>query len=275
MLENKVVVITGGGGVLCSAFARELAKYKCKVAVLDINLESAQQVADEIINNNGIAIAIEVDVLSRDSIAKARKRVSDAYGKCDILINGAGGNHPKGTTSKETFSLDDVGKENIQTFLDINASNASFVFNLNFIGTLLPTQEFIQDLADRDGVVLNMSSMSAYYPLTKVPIYSAAKAAISNFTMWLSTHFAKVGVRVNAMAPGFFDTKQNHKLLFNEDETPTERTHKIIANTPMGRLGKVEDLMGTLIYLCDNDLSGFVTGAVIPIDGGFLAYSGV
>lgn len=275
MLKDKVAVITGGGGVLCSAFAKELSKYGVKIAVLDLNLDAAQAVADEINNSGGVAIAEAANVLSRESLEAVRDSVTSKLGKCDILINGAGGNSPKGNTTKETFSPSDLGQSDINTFFDLEASNVNNVFNLNFTGTLLPTQVFAKDMVNREGVVLNMSSMSAYYPLTKVPIYSAAKAAISNFTMWLAVHFAPVGIRVNAMAPGFFDTNQNHKLLFNDDNTPTARTEKILAHTPMNRLGDVDDLLGTLIYLCDNSMSKFVTGAVIPVDGGFLAYAGV
>lgn len=275
MLKDKVAVITGGGGILCSAFACELAKYGVKIAVLDLNIDAAKAVVDRIVAAGGVAIAEAANVLSRESLDSVKKSINDKLGPCDILINGAGGNSPKGTTTKETFSPEDLNCENVTTFFDLKAENVNNVFNLNFTGTLLPTQVFAQDMVGRDGVILNMSSMSAYYPLTKVPVYSAAKAAISNFTMWLAVHFAPSKIRVNAMAPGFFDTNQNHSLLFDADNKPTERAKKILAHTPMNRMGTVDDLLGTLIYLLDNDSSGFVTGAVIPVDGGFLAYAGV
>lgn len=275
MLKDKIIVITGGGGILCSAFAEELAKEGAKIAVLDLNLAAAQKVADKIISNGGIAIAESCNVLLRESLEATRLNIINKLGKCDILINGAGGNNPKGNTTKEIFQPSDIGEAGVSTFFDLKAENVNFVFNLNFTGTLLPTQVFAEDMVNRDGVILNMSSMSAYNPLTKVPVYSAAKAAISNFTMWLAVHFAPVGIRVNAMAPGFFDTNQNHSLLFNEDGTPTERTAKIIAHTPMRRMGTTEDLLGTLKFLLDNEQSAFITGTIIPIDGGFSAYSGV
>jgi len=275
MLEGKIAVITGGGGVLCSAFAEELAKRGVKVALLDLNLEAAEKIAEKINGQGGIAIAESTNVLSRESLEATRQNVIKRLGKCDILINGAGGNSPKGTTTKETFSPEDIGQEGITTFFDLKAENVNNLFNLNFTGTFLTTQVFVQDMINRDAVVLNISSMSAFSPMTKVPVYSAAKAAISNFTMWLAVHFAESGIRVNAMAPGFFDTNQNHKLLFNEDGTPTERTGKILAHTPLRRMGTTEDLLGTLVYLLDNEMSGYVTGIVVPVDGGFQAYSGV
>ncbi|MGI6701323.1 MAG: SDR family oxidoreductase [Christensenellales bacterium] len=275
MLKGKIAVITGGGGVLCSAFAKELAKRGVKVALLDINKEAAGITAAEINSAGGEAIAVGADVLNAESLAKARQEVNSVLGKADILINGAGGNSPKGTTTKETFSIKDLDDKEIVTFFDLAPENVNRLFNLNFTGTFLTTQAFAKDMADRSGVILNISSMSAFSPMTKVPVYSAAKAAISNFTMWLAVHFAKAGIRVNALAPGFFDTNQNHKLLFNDDGTPTERTSKILSNTPLGRLGVTDDLTGTLVYLLDNEMSGYVTGAVIPVDGGFQAYSGV
>ncbi|MFW5779962.1 MAG: SDR family oxidoreductase [Bacillota bacterium] len=275
MIKEKVAVITGGGGVLCSAFAKELAKKGVKVAVLDLREDAAKAVSDDINRNGGIACYYQADVLSKESMQEVRKKIAKDLGKCDILINGAGGNSPKGTTTKETFETKDLQDESITTFFDLEPNSINNLFQLNFTGTLIPTQVFAKDMTNKGGVIINMSSMSAYSPMTKVPAYSAAKAAISNFTMWLAVHFAPSNIRVNAISPGFFDTNQNHDLLFNPDNTPTPRTEKILSQTPLNRLGTVEDLLGTLIYLCDNEMSGFVTGAIIPVDGGFLAYSGV
>ena len=275
-MDSKVIVLTGAGGVLCSNFAKELACDGHKVVLLDINLEAAQSVADEINANGGQAIAIKTDVLNRESIEEAHKIVLDKFGKCDILINGAGGNNPKGTTSKDYYEKGDIENSDVVSFFDLDSQGVSFVFNLNFLGTLLPTQVFAQDFIENEkGCILNISSMNAYTPLTKIPAYSGAKAAISNFTQWLAVHFAGTGIRVNAIAPGFFVTKQNEKLLFNEDGTPTPRTGKILAATPMGRFGESKELMGAVRFLLDDEVSSFVTGVVIPIDGGFSAYSGV
>jgi len=193
-----------------------------------------------------------------------------------MLINGAGGNSPKATTDDEFFAREKLGMDNNKSFFDLDLEGFNFVFGLNFTGTLLPTQEFGKDLIDKPGsTILNISSMNAFTPLTKIPAYSAAKAAVSNFTKWLAVHFAKSNIRVNAMAPGFFSTAQNASLLWNPDKTPTPRTAKILNNTPMGRFGEPEELIGTLLWLLDNNSSGFVTGVVIPVDGGFSAYSGV
>ncbi|MFU0800582.1 MAG: Fructuronate reductase [Xylanivirga thermophila] len=277
-LKKRVAVITGGGGVLCSSFATALTEHGIKIAVLDIDKEKAQDTVEEVKNMGGEAIAIACDVLDRDSVADAEKEISKVFGGYDILINGAGGNHPKGTTTKETLSIDDLNKltDNNFTFLDMDAKDLSWVFDLNFIGTLIPTQIFLPKLAGKKGAtIINISSMSAFCPMTKVPAYSAAKAAISNFTQWLAVYLANAGIRVNAIAPGFFETEQNRTLLRNKDGSLTERSNKIITHTPMRRFGKPEDLHGTLIWLCDEEESGFVTGVVIPVDGGFMAYSGV
>lgn len=275
-MEKKTIVITGAGGVLCGGFAKELAADGHKIALLDINLDAAQAIADEINADGGEAIAVKTDVLSRESIEEAHKVVLDKFGECDILINGAGGNNPRGTTTKEYFEQGDIENADIVSFFDLDPQGVGFVFNLNFLGTLLPTQVFAQDFTKNEkGCILNISSMNAYTPLTKIPAYSGAKAAISNFTQWLAVHFAGTGIRVNAIAPGFFVTKQNEKLLFNDDGTPTPRTGKILAATPMGRFGDAKELMGAVRFLLDDNASSFVTGVVIPIDGGFSAYSGV
>lgn len=274
-LTNKVAVVTGAGGVLCGMFAKALAASGARVAVLDLNLEAAEKVAGEINAENGKAIAYKCNVLDKDSMEECRQAVLKDLGKCDILINGAGGNNPRATTDKEYFELGDIDAET-KSFFDLEQKGVEFVFNLNFLGTLIPTQTFAKDMVGREGCnILNISSMNAYTPLTKIPAYSGAKAAISNFTQWLAVHFSKVGIRVNAIAPGFFSTKQNAALLWNPDGTPTPRTGKILAATPMGRFGEPEELIGTVMFLLNNDAASFITGIVVPIDGGFSAYSGV
>ena len=274
-LTNKVAVVTGAGGVLCGMFAKALAASGARVAVLDLNLEAAEKVAGEINAENGKAIAYKCNVLDKDSMEECRQAVLKDLGKCDILINGAGGNNPRATTDKEYFELGDMDAD-IKSFFDLEQKGVEFVFNLNFLGTLIPTQTFAKDMVGREGCnILNISSMNAYTPLTKIPAYSGAKAAISNFTQWLAVHFSKVGIRVNAIAPGFFSTKQNAALLWNPDGTPTPRTGKILAATPMGRFGEPEELIGTVLFLLNNDAASFITGVVVPIDGGFSAYSGV
>ena len=277
-LKGKVAVITGGGGVLCSGFAKTLAKQGVKVAVLDLNEAAAQKVADEIVADGGTAIAVGCNVLEPDSMKAARDIIAEKLGTCDILLNGAGGNNPKGTTTKETLEkIDLIEKdENVKTFFDLDPQGISFVFNLNFLGTLIPTQIFARDMAMKeDSCIVMVTSMNAFRPLTKIPAYSAAKAAVANFTQFMAVHFAEMGIRVNAIAPGFFSTQQNKALLWNEDGTPTARTGKILAATPMGRFGEPEELAGALLFLCDKEYSGFVTGTTIAVDGGFNAYSGV
>ena len=269
------IVITGAGGVLCGAFARALAADGHKVALLDLNLDAAEAIASEIRANGGEAIAVKANVLDKDNLAEAHEAVLKAFGKCEVLINGAGGNNPKGTTTSEYFNKEDLLDENARSFFDLDKDGVSFVFNLNFLGTLLPTQAFAQDMLETGGCIVNISSMNAYTPLTKIPAYSGAKAAVTNFTQWLAVHFANCNIRVNAIAPGFFATNQNRTLLFNEDGTPTARTHKILSQTPMGRFGEPEELLGTLRFLIDNNAAGFITGITIPVDGGFSAYSGV
>ncbi len=274
-LTGKVAVVTGAGGVLCSNFAKVLARAGAKVALLDLNEAAAQVFADEIVAEGGIAKAYSCNVLDKEICMGVAQKVMADLGPCDILINGAGGNNPKATTDKEYFEIGDIDGDT-KSFFDLDASGVGFVFNLNFLGTLIPTQAFASQMVGRPGCnILNISSMNAYTPLTKIPAYSGAKAAISNFTQWLAVHFSKVGIRVNAIAPGFFSTKQNAKLLFNEDGTPTARTGKILAATPMGRFGESEELEGGLLFLLNNDAAGFITGVVLPIDGGFSAYSGV
>lgn len=274
-LSGKTAVITGAGGVLCSMFAKVLAQCGAKTAILDLNLEAAQKVADEITTEGYTAKAYKANVLDKEVMEAVHQEVLKDFGPCDILINGAGGNNPRATTDKEYYFPGDID-EDTKSFFKLDSDGVEFVFNLNFLGTLIPTQVFAKDMLEREGCnILNISSMNAYTPLTKIPAYSGAKAAISNFTQWLAVHFSKVGIRVNAIAPGFFVTKQNEKLLFNEDGTPTPRTGKILAATPMGRFGKAEELVGALMFLLNNEAASFVTGIVIPVDGGFSSYSGV
>ena len=273
-LTDKVVVITGAGGVICSTLAKAVGACGAKVALLDLNKEAAQKWADEIVAEGGVAKAYECNVLQKESIEKAHEAVLADFGGCDILLNGAGGNNPRATTDNEYFHMEDL--ENMKTFFDLDQSGVEFVFNLNFIGTLLPTQVFAKDMLGKKGCsIINISSMNAFTPLTKIPAYSGAKAAISNFTQWLAVHFSQVGIRCNAIAPGFFSTAQNAKLLWNDDGTPTARTGKILAGTPMGRFGETEELIGATLFLMSEEASGFVDGVVIPIDGGYAAYSGV
>ena len=275
-LSGKVAVVTGAGGVLCSAFAKVLARAGAKVALLDRNFEAANGFAAEIVEEGGVAKAYACDVLDKDICYAVADQVCRDLGPCDILLNGAGGNNPRATTDKEFFEVGDI-EGDTKSFFDLDKSGVEFVFNLNFIGTLIPTQAFARQMVDRDGCnILNISSMNAYTPLTKIPAYSGAKAAVSNFTQWMAVHFSKVGIRVNAIAPGFFAGKQNHALLFNPDGSPTERTGKILAATPMGRFGDSEkELAGAVLFLLNNDAAGFITGVTLPIDGGFSAYSGV
>ncbi|MGB5417358.1 SDR family oxidoreductase [Algibacter sp.] len=274
---SKVVVLTGAGGVLCSTLALALAKEGHKIAVLDLRKEAADKVAAQIKASGGIAIGVAANVLEKESLEKAKAEVNNKLGPCDILINGAGGNHPLGTTSNPYLEAIDLANktDGFKTFFDLDVNGIQFTFNLNFIGTLLPTQVFAKDMIGRKGCsVLNISSMNAFTPLTKIPAYSGAKAAVSNFTQWLAVHFSKVGIRVNALAPGFFLTDQNRSLLTESDGSLTPRGNQIIEQTPMGKFGEPEDLVGTTLWLCGEGAS-FVTGVVVPIDGGFSAYSGV
>ena len=271
--SGKVVVVTGAGGVLCGDMARAYAVAGAKVAALDLNEEAVKKLADELKAEGYVCEGYKANVLDREVLEEVHKQVLADLGPCDILINGAGGNNPRATTDNE---YQHEAKEGQKTFFDLDAAGVDFVFKLNFQGTLLPTQVFAKDMVERKcGNILNISSMNAYTPLTKIPAYSGAKAAISNFTQWLATHFAGSGIRCNAIAPGFFVTNQNRALLFREDGTPTPRTGKILAATPMNRFGDVSDLIGTLLWLSSDEASGFVTGITVPVDGGFNAYSGV
>lgn len=277
-LNNKVIVITGGAGVIGSTWVDALSECGAKVAILDRDLALAEKKAEEVVANGKIAIGVEANVLDKSSLKKAHKVVLEKFGPCDILINGAGGNNPKATTTKEYFYEEDLKEENkdLITFFDLDEAGIRFVFDLNFLGTLLPSQEFAKDMIGSKGCsIINVSSMNAFTPLTKIPAYSGAKAAISNFTQWLAVHFSKVGIRVNAIAPGFLVTKQNEALLKNPDGSLTPRSHKILSSTPMNRFGEPQDLIGALLFLVNEDASSFINGIVLPIDGGFSAYSGV
>ncbi len=268
-LKGKTAAITGAGGVICGELAKALAACGANVALLDINYDAAEKIANEI---GGNAIAIRCNCLEKASIQEAYNTVIDSFGKVDILINGAGGNNPKATCDNETMTPD---LEGVKDFFALDESGLKFVFDLNITSAFLVTQVFAKDMVKTGGNIINISSMNAYRPLTKIPAYSAAKAGISNFTQWLAVHFAPCNIRCNAIAPGFFVTNQNRGLLYNEDGTPTARTGKILAATPMKKFGEISDLIGCLLWLSDENASGFVTGTVIPVDGGFSAYSGV
>lgn len=268
-LSGKTVAVTGAGGVICSEFAKALAACDAKVALLDINEEAAKKYADEIGEN---ALAVKCNCLEKQSILQAKKIINDRWGKVNFLINGAGGNNPKATCDNEYMAPE---LEGVKDFFALEESGLKFVFDLNITSAFLVTQAFAADMVKTGGNIINISSMNAYRPLTKIPAYSAAKAGISNFTQWLAVHFAPCNIRCNAIAPGFFVTNQNRGLLYHEDGTPTARTGKILAATPMKKFGEISDLIGTLMWLADDRASGFVTGTVIPVDGGFSAYSGV
>lgn len=268
-LSDKVIAITGAGGIICSEFSKALAASGAKVALLDINYDAAKKYADEIGVN---ALAVKCNCLDKSSIEQAKKEINAKFGTVNFLINGAGGNNPKATCDNEYMTPDLAG---VKDFFALDESGLKFVFDLNITSAFLVTQVFAADMIKTGGNIINISSMNAYRPLTKIPAYSAAKAGISNFTQWLAVHFAPCNIRCNAIAPGFFVTNQNRGLLFNEDGTPTPRTGKILAATPMKKFGEIGDLIGALLWLSDDRASGFVTGTVIPVDGGFSAYSGV
>ncbi len=274
-LTNKIAVITGAGGVLCSGFAADLAACGAAVALLDINLEAAQKAADAITQKGGRALAVEADCLDKSSLERAAGKVREAFGPCNLLINGAGGNHPAASTSHEVMEPDFLDNADETGFFDLDAAAFGKVFDLNVKAAVLTTQVFAKDMVKTGGSILNISSMNAFRPLTKIPAYSAAKAAVSNFTQWLAVYLAPCKIRVNAIAPGFFITKQNHDLLLNPDGSYKPRAEKILAHTPQKRFGEPADLTGTLLWLVNDQLSGFVNGTVIPVDGGFAAYSGV
>ncbi len=271
--SGKVVVVTGAGGLICGSMARAFAQSGAKVAALDLNEEAVKKLADEIKKEGFICEAYKVNVLDANMLEEVHKAVLKDLGECDILVNGAGGNNPRATTDNEYHH---EAKEGGKSFFDLQADGVDFVFRLNFQGTLLPTQIFAKDMvAKKSGCILNVSSMNAYTPLTKIPAYSAAKAGVSNFTQWLATHFAGTGIRCNAIAPGFLVSAQNKALLFNEDGTPTARSAKILNGTPMNRFVDADELLGGTLFLCDERSASAITGVVLPIDCGFAAYSGV
>ncbi len=271
--KNKVVVITGAGGLICGAMAKAFSKCGAKVAALDLNEDKVKELANEIKSYGYICEGYKANVLEPSSLKEVHAKILEDLGPCDILINGAGGNNPRATTDNEYHH---ESKEGGKSFFDLSSDGVDFVFKLNFQGTLLPTQEFAVDMVNKkEGVILNISSMNAYTPLTKIPAYSAAKAGISNFTQWLATHFAGSGIRCNAIAPGFLVSAQNKALLFNEDGTPTARSRKILTNTPTNRFVDADELLGATLFLCDNKSASAITGVVLPVDAGFSAYSGV
>jgi NAD(P)-dependent dehydrogenase (short-subunit alcohol dehydrogenase family) len=274
--SKKVAIITGAGGVLLSAYAKELASKGVKIAVLSRSLEHAQRTADEITTAGNIAKAYACDVLDKENLIKIEKQIYKDFGQYHILINGAGGNMANANTTNETFIFEDLNNTNTRSFFDIDSNEIEKVFSINFLGTFIVSQVFAKRMLGVKGAtIINFSSMAAQKPMTKVVGYSAAKAAIDNLTKWLGVHFAEQGLRVNAIAPGFFLTNQNRTLLTNPDGSLTERSHKIINHTPMRRFGEARDLFGTLSWLCDEDASGFVTGSIIAVDGGFQSYSGI
>lgn len=270
---GKVVVITGAGGLICGAMARAFAQCGAKVAALDLNEEAVQKLAEELTAEGFICKGYKANVLDPQTLKAVHEQVVADLGKCDILVNGAGGNNPRATTDNE---YQHEHKEGGKSFFDLDADGVDFVFKLNFQGALLPTQAFAVDMVEKQaGCILNISSMNAYTPLTKIPAYSAAKAGISNFTQWLATHFAGTGIRCNAIAPGFLVSSQNRGLLFNADGTPTARSAKILNGTPTHRYVDASELLGATLFLCDDRSASAVTGVVMPIDAGFSAYCGV
>lgn len=274
-LEGKVVVVTGGGGALCGVFAKALAANGAKLALLDIKPEKAGRVAEEIRQNGGIANVYQADVLDAARIRQVYEQVRQDLGSCDILINGAGSHHPLCTTEHEQLTREHM-TDGSRRFFDLDLQTADWLYRLDFMGTFIPTQIISEDMVGKSGCsIINLSSMNAISPTTTVPVYSAAKAGISNFTSWLANYFARVGIRVNALAPGFFVTDLNRNILYDKDGAPTGRTERILTNTPMGRFGDLKECVGSLLYLADPEASGFVTGTVLTIDGGFNCYCGV
>jgi len=274
-LTGKVAVVTGAGGVLCSELSKVLARAGAKVALLNRTYANVKPVEEAILAEGGIAKAWECNVLDKARVAEVAAEVEKTFGPCDILLNGAGGNSPEAITDKEIYEEGDIDAD-LKSFFSMTPEGFGNVFSLNMTGTLIPTQIFARQMVGRKGCnIINFSSMTAYHPCTKVPAYSSAKAAVTNFTEWMSTHFAKEGIRVNAIAPGFFLTRQNLRLLTNEDGSLTVRGNKIIAGTPMGRFGQPEELAGAVLFLLNNEAAGFITGVTLPIDGGFEAYPGV
>ena len=270
---GKVVVVTGAGGLICGAMASAFARSGAKVACLDLNEDAVKKLADELKAEGCIAEGYKANVLEPEALEQVHQAVLRDLGPCDILVNGAGGNNPRATTDNE---YQHEAKEGGKSFFDLDPAGVDFVFKLNFQGTLLPTQAFAKDMVSKkSGVILNISSMNAYTPLTKIPAYSAAKAGISNFTQWLATHFAGTGIRCNAIAPGFLVSAQNKALLFNEDGTPTARSAKILNGTPTARFVDADELIGATLFLCDDKSASAITGVVLPVDAGFAAYSGV
>ena len=271
--SGKVVVVTGAGGLICGAMAAAFARSGAKVACLDLNEDAVKKLANELKAEGYIAEGYKANVLEPEALEQVHQAVLKDLGPCDILVNGAGGNNPRATTDNE---YQHEAREGGKSFFDLDAAGVDFVFKLNFQGTLLPTQAFAKDMvAKKSGVILNISSMNAYTPLTKIPAYSAAKAGISNFTQWLATHFAGTGIRCNAIAPGFLVSTQNKALLFNEDGTPTARSAKILNGTPTARFVDADELIGATLFLCDDKAASAITGVVLPVDAGFAAYSGV
>lgn len=276
-LSGKVAVVTGGAGVLGAAMCKALAACGAAIAIIGRDQAKADHLADEIRATGGAAAGYSCNVLDGEAVRLTAARIRDEMGPCDILINGAGGNQPSGVTDQEYFDSATAGQPDAgSSFFDLDMKGFESVFALNYMGTLLPTQVFAQHMLGREGcTIINISSMSAYRPLTKVAAYSNAKAAVTNFTQWLAVHLGQAGIRVNAIAPGFFITEQNRKLMLESDGNFTPRAQKVIAQTPMRRFGEAEELLGALLWLAESGASGFVTGAVIPVDGGFSAYSGV
>lgn len=273
-LNGKVAAVTGGTGVLCSVLGESLAKCGAKVALIGRNEEKAMKIAEEFSRDGAVVKGYSANVLNREELEKVKEKINKELGSIDILINGAGGNNPAATTDDEYFNLNEKNK--VKDFFQLDEVGVRNVFNLNFLGTLIPTQVFAKDMLNKDDAsIINISSMNAYTPLTKIPAYSGAKAAVTNFTQWLATYFSRTNIRCNAIAPGFFATEQNRKLLFHEDGSPTARTGKILSSTPKDRFGEAEELVGALLFLVSKEAASFVTGICIPVDGGFSAYSGV